>query len=73
MNLFEVESGEIVGFFRAAGPEEAFIKAVKKVQKVKEKKPPMPGFLLRVRAVDENRKPQGQWLYMNPLDLLKKI
>lgn len=78
MPLYEVQSGGIMGYFKAPGVEEAFIKAIRRSQKVEGKEPPMPGLILRVREVSEAYKPvptkddpEG-WIYLNPLDIIKK-
>ena len=79
MKLYEVQSGEISGFFRTSAPEESFLKAVRRAQTVRDQKVPTPGLLVRVREVTEDHKPvpiktdpEG-WIYYNTLDLLKKL
>jgi hypothetical protein len=79
MQLYEVQSGEISGYFKADSSEAALAKAISRVQKVKGRKPPMPGLLARVRTVDEKYNPTGTtkenpegWFYLNPLQTIRK-
>jgi hypothetical protein len=79
MKLYEVQSGDINGKFRAPDPETAFLKAVRRVQHVKGKPVPVPGMILRVREVTEEFKPiphkddPDGWVYYSPLDLIKRL
>jgi hypothetical protein len=74
MRLYEVQSGDINGKFRAPDPETAFLKAIRRVQNVRGRPVPVPGLLLRIREVTEE--PQDDltgWFYYNPLDLIKRL
>ena len=73
MKLYEVQSGEINGCFRAVGPQEAFLKAIRRVQKIRDRKVPMPGLVARAREVEEDFKPISDWTYFNPLDIIKRL
>jgi hypothetical protein len=73
MKLYEVQSGDINGKFRAPDPETAFLKAMRRIQKVESSTPPMPGLVLRIREVAEDLKPISEWIFYNPLDLIKRL
>jgi hypothetical protein len=76
MKLYQVQSGGIDGFFKASSPEEAFLRAMRRVQRVVGKPIPMPGLILRVREVADDLKQAGkdsEWVYYNPLELIKKL
>lgn len=73
MKLYEVESGEIHGKFRALDPETSFLKAIRRVQNVRGRPVPVPGLLLRIRELNEDFTPLSDWIYYNPLDLIKRL
>ena len=73
MKLYEVQSGDINGKFRAPDPETAFLKAIRRVQNVRGRPVPVPGLLLRVRELGEDFKPVSEWLYYSPLELIKRL